>query len=402
MGKQTINGDVEITGQLLKGDLKALYHLGAYDSVDTSNADYDVITRGTGHATTFRELAKQIGGTTYGDGVPSWASTRQSINTTMFANGGITSIYPVMSNDSAWGYSGNSNIVIGYSSDRISVYGKSPLTGAILLDTLIEIEYQLSSPYTEKHIKNQPLSTLDQNGENWLRGMYEKTLNLWDSGDVVASTGGAHSWQNKRVIKTLPAGTYTIVSTHSGSVGYIGIGIGSTSYVSEGGSDSPHSFTLSQTSEVWFDWYASLSTSIDNTTIYSNIMLNSGSTAKPFVDYNGKVMHAIDVEGVKLWENGNPNTSFSPNAVSLPTLPEYSRILFAFKLNNDGSYATQSLLVFKEVGKYAFLACVGSGGDTWERTAFIETSTTIRFMVGKHSGNDDNYALIPVAIYGIK
>lgn len=47
MGTQVINGDVEITGQLLKGDLKALYHLGDYDSANTSNANYDVITRGT-------------------------------------------------------------------------------------------------------------------------------------------------------------------------------------------------------------------------------------------------------------------------------------------------------------------------------------------------------------------
>ena len=258
---------------------KALYHLGVYDSVDTSNADYDLITRGTGYVDCAN--ATWTSGTSGTSGMTYWETTLSGavIGTIGYIPNVECSDY-ALNGSNQYPTSTNYGVFV-FTGTIITIYSQTRPSGSI--------SYALATPYTEKVFKNLPISQLDQAGENWLRGEYEKGLNLWDSGDVVASTGGSHSWRNKRVRKTLPAGFYTIVSKHSGSVGYLGIGIGSTSYVSEGGSDNPHTFSLTQESEVWFDWYASLGTSIDNTTTYSNIMLNSGVTAYPFQPYCSEV-----------------------------------------------------------------------------------------------------------------
>lgn len=110
----------------------------------------------------------------------------------------------------------------------------------------------------------------------------------------------------------------------------------------------------------------------------------------------------IERKGDLLWENATPNAEFRPNVIPLSTLPDYDRVLFAFKLNTGNSNASQTLLVFKEVGKTAFLACIGPGGDRWSRRATFQDDTHISFLEGKQDNSENNYACIPLAIYGIK
>ena len=110
--------------------------------------------------------------------------------------------------------------------------------------------------------------------------------NLWKYGDI-SVTANNSTYTNEFKDLILNAGTYTIKANNvSGEISHL--------YVTDASSGATildvtpttaTSFTLSSTTNCRFYWYASLNVAITNTSTYSNIMLNEGSTALPYEPY---------------------------------------------------------------------------------------------------------------------
>ncbi len=173
---------------------KNLYNLGVYDTF-VSNGDGTVtITRKTGYA--------------YFDGSVSERWEHQSTtpgNYRMKLDNAIFGITKEQNNSNvkfvankneitasqSWGAS-NTGVGIENASDEgktfnvvyfSSQFNKSNANTLnefkiFLAENPIYIQYELESPYTETVIENQPIHTLPQDGEVWLRDEWEKGLNL--------------------------------------------------------------------------------------------------------------------------------------------------------------------------------------------------------------------------------
>lgn len=524
MGKQIINGDVEITGQLLKGDLKALYHLGAYDSVDTSNSGYDVITRRT----------------IWLNSKSGWARDPDANGLARFyivipksvATNVITSNFPIVT-----AYSTGEGVCIIDDGEGGWLIGyKVSLSGNVCIPHDLEIQVQLASAYNETNIKNQPFSTLGQNGENWLRGEYEKTLNLfgqslyqggWNSPEnskysnatrvcndtktpvepnttyTITNSGGKQisvqyrtsagvvnggtGWQESGVTFTTPndcvlldiifrnSDNSNLTPSQVGSImlnegnhaypyqpydkfnGFLKdeyekqlnlwsvsfgsvywtadwyfIGARDASYFQPVKPNTTYTIALNEAKNFVVQYFDSSKTNITDTaqglkqtltfTTPSNcayirvpyvrngsdiswVMLNEGDTAKPFVDFYGRIMHAIDVEGVLLWQNGNEDTSFATQTISVPNMSEFKYLMFGFKINSSATSITQYFKIKckSSSGGYAWFSFIDdSSTDTYKRTIKINSMTSITFNEGYRNSSATSNSCIPTTIYGIK
>jgi len=398
--------------------LKALYHLGAYDSVDTSNADYDLITRNCAFKNAwevdFEEVSALTENGVYPCSFPSGSGeATPTSEVTIVANGfnskfgnwTPTEDYQILQypNDSSF---------------RIIIDGCTSIAEAkaYLQAHNVVLCYKTATSYTEKVLKNQPLSTLDQNGENWLRGEYEKTLNLFDLGfsswsNTITDTKNYFnfvlyingSWASGKHIDStgiqiITFTTSSWVSTwsllHSGSAADIWIVKDNTKCPLKPNT----TYTLS------FNVIGYNPSSVGGLSI-SNIMLVEGDTPKPFVDYNGKVMHAIDVEGVLLWQNGNEDTSFGEQTISVPNMSAYKYLMFGFKINSSATSITQYFKIKckNSSGGYAWFSFIDdSSTDTYKRTIKINSMTSITFNAGYRNSSTTPNSCIPTTIYGIK
>lgn len=127
-------------------------------------------------------------------------------------------------------------------------------------------------------------------------------------------------------------------------------------------------------------------------------MLAKSGTSVPYQPYCGKIMHAIDVVGVKLWENADPLNSFEGRITGLPTLADYKFLDIYYKATDT---TTSGYLVTRCSGDanpffLTFISTTyrGRGGN-------VEI-TSINFGPGYENGQEKNTVCIPYAIYGIK
>lgn len=313
----------------LKDDtLKNAYHLGAFDSVDTSNSAYDLITRRT-KVVKITKVHGSYSGTQVCQGVfntpdsVDFSTSDQVINDTMVAS--ITRYTPAsMYGENRTGICSYKN---GNGDNMLIITAQNCTTEAQLNAYLsanpIYVEYQLSSSYTEKVIKNQPLNTLDQNGSEWLRNEWEKGLNLFDingkyeetyynpsisvSGSTLTVTG---YWYTIQLIKVKKYTNYNISSIISGTVvdllavyEWTGNDIGNvlTRIYSDNGSPTNDTFNTGSYDVIALLFYGGNATS--GTTTYTNTMLVEGDHAYPYKDYNGKLIHEKDLETFESGEN---------------------------------------------------------------------------------------------------
>ena len=340
MGKQIINGDVEITGQLLKGDYKALYHLGAYDSVDTSNANYDVITRGTGYLNAWEANFR----TDFDDSLNlngdfpcrNPVDLATPITATNMVGNGLSNRF------GTWTANDDYQILQDNDPDfRFHLNGCTTIAQAKawLQSNNVVLEYQLSSTYTEKVLKNRPLSTLDQNGENWLRGEYEKQLNLLDVHNAFSFVNASASSDNTIVFSTPnnSSGDIKVQLYNNGTfVRSLANRIVTSGFLSR-------SFTKLDTfNEIWMSFsgnsqdgfarykISGLETgatySISMNITYSStgsslaqVMLNEGDHALPYQPYNGKVMHEADIKPSQIAFFHSNGSQLVPYGSGLPS-----------------------------------------------------------------------------------
>lgn len=135
--------------------------------------------------------------------------------------------------------------------------------------------------------------------------------------------------------------------------------------------------------------------------------------ANTFLKWDGSSWGAAPIsEGSKftfdlLWENANPSGTFSPQTISVGGAGYKMYYVVFRQVNNGAAYA----MFLYPVGANFTLACVSVGiGNTmcYKRSISFSTEAYIEFTKGiKHNTNassntDDNNAMVPYRVYGMK
>ena len=309
-------------------NLKMKYNLGDFDTVDTSDSKYDIITRRTGHYKfTGQEFLHNSSGNyplfylvpfTIGyDGVVDTTSA-DNIKTNFGYKGGLT-------NPNTY-YPNKIEISNGYfyfqpTSDIDSVSKMKKLLAGNVMTFILPSALQ----YTEKVIKNQPLITLDKQGSEFVKKEWEKSQNLWDENWGVgfySTSNGTRIVANDALcsnnpIKVKPNTTYFISSpyTANNQVPYIFYYDASGNFVGYSYGDSGHNssaFTTPSTCYLINFGYPNLSTPVSYN---NNIMLVEGDHIYPYQPYSGAPVHEQDIADMaKTNVNNNFSTTQTINA----------------------------------------------------------------------------------------
>ena len=189
------------------------------------------------------------------------------------------------------------------------------------------IQYELLTSYTEQVIENQPIHTLDQNGEEWLRDEWEKGLNLnsynggnggangvtyvWDEDAQTLTLNSSGSPNNAifmTLIERLPAGKYSVVTeVLSGTVspGHIRVGMHYSDDSTNGwqasniplsaGITTLHFYTAQTSNVVLMTPYEGAATTTV-TDFKVRIAIYRGNVEYPWYPYNGDIIRQKDID----------------------------------------------------------------------------------------------------------
>lgn len=209
---------------------KSIYNLGAYDTYISNGDGTATITRKTGYI----RLDGSEDGWSYD--LPNRGIYIDNLADNSANNNSPKSNYKIGSSDTTpfLVFQPPYTTGQGINPSRINVYNVSDNLedGLYYLSKYpLYIQYELAISYTETVIDNQPFATLDQNGEQWLRSEWAKTVNLnpykgsgsvhgfnwtYDDDDQSLTFNGVQTDNNAWLISlvkpnTLPAGVYTFI-----------------------------------------------------------------------------------------------------------------------------------------------------------------------------------------------
>lgn len=310
---------------------KSLYNLGAYDTfVDNGNGTA-TITRKTGYfnLTSQDDWASPVAWTVFtSDSDANIVNFiyRNLGNTYEYSpNKTVCNVFRFSADGSgSWNNPGATNINFFHypSSIRVDIcFDVSTLSGSDNKDKLIRylsvhapVLYQYEVPegyeYTEDVILDQPIHTIDQHGEQWLRDEWEKGLNLIDDSSVAGTVLATSRAFDVPVI--LEAGDYSIcihvndVSTVANVVdGYLSDASDNNIVDVTGQDDSSGdnavnrvyyvTVTASQASQITkFHWYYNNDGGISGKTL-KGVSIYRGRVQYPYQPYNGKIIHENDL-----------------------------------------------------------------------------------------------------------
>lgn len=286
--------------------LKNMYNLGAFDTfVDNGNGTA-TITRKTGYV---RIDGSQNWARWSGDGNYFYTKTPQAAY--LDNNSGMcVGSNPELSFSGAWNaencfwvYSHGNSGWGSFFANNIDGVNSPETCKAYFAQHPTYVQYELATSYTEEVILDQPIHTLDVNGEQFVRDEWEKALNLanpWSAkriGDLYTiSEDGAFlgiasldnrpwNYNNADIYMVLDPGTYTASVTFSGTLSQ---NSGSNIFA-EDGTQFEQSFTLSQETSI------GIMLKIYDGGI-AKVMLNEGSNAYPYQPYNGAIVHEKELE----------------------------------------------------------------------------------------------------------
>lgn len=241
------------------------------------------------------------------------------------------------------------------------------------------------------NIKKENLPSTLQPVADFALSEYEKTLNLingiFTNGQAYSGTGNTYSDSSAKCI-LLELEPNTEYALNNGGYSWVNEYDSTKTFLRQ--KPAPGTFTTS--SDCVF---VGLTYPID-----ANAMLNFGETVSPYQPYNGDVMHAIDVEGVKLWENASPTSAFVGQTVTISDSTGYKRLKFVFKRTND-NYVVP-IIIETNNGFGDIYLSTALRGTVFAREVHILSHTSIQFAGGTEGTAVNNSACVPVTVYGIK
>lgn len=305
---------------------KSIYNLGAYDTYISNGDGTATITRKTGYIRldgsengwSYDLLNRGI----YIDNLADNSANNNSPKSNYKIGSSDTTPFIVFQPPYTTGQ--------GINQSRINVYNVSDNLedGLYYLSKYpLYIQYELAISYTETVIDNQPFATFDQNGEQWLRSEWAKTVNLnpykesgssygftwtYDDDDQSLTFNGIQTTDNIWLIRlvnpnTLPAGVYTfIVRVLSGTYtlgegatnGILRVGCSKNAINGEYslivlGDPGIYRIVLNTTNESSFIIMNAFRGGSGNTlTDYKiQIALYEGNVNYPFYPHNGHIVH---------------------------------------------------------------------------------------------------------------
>lgn len=170
-----------------EGYRKNLYNLGLYDTVVSNGDGTATITRKTGYKKITLDDVNSTWNGTSGVSTMRWGY----VNGPTLVENSYGANYPTKFGDPSW-ISTTACLSAGNNRPRIYAPVEDYPTPKdfIVANPDIVIQYELPEPYNETVIENQPIHTLNQAGEEWLRDEWEKGLNFIKSSQLGVYTNG--------------------------------------------------------------------------------------------------------------------------------------------------------------------------------------------------------------------
>jgi hypothetical protein len=395
---------------------KNYYNLGAYDSI---------VDNGDGTGTVYRK-------TRYTDlGTLDWRYADGAFYAFLFSISdraryhGYCSKYTNSSDDVNWNEQDDKHFNIG---QNISGGGpsigikdtdysdvdtfKNAVSGVILIHEVAE-----AYTYTETVILNQPIHTLNQDMEQRVRAEVEKGLNLFDN-DLLTKKSFSASGNSSSETMRIELWYDLALTSFFNMV-----------FIENGGKSNTITFTLNSNSNIYARVGINGSIADDkyyiDTPLYltagtytltlnlesektqgsatiRDIMLTKGTIPYPYQPYKGEIIRESDVNGVLLWENGSPTSTYGEGDITLNmSLSNFKYVVFECKDYSD--YATQIYkfrLLQSSVYLYLNYARGGGSGSSVSRAIQVKSYTEIRVNYAYSNGTSDLTRLIPYRIYG--
>lgn len=395
----------------------SLYNLGAYDTYVDNGDGTTTITRQTGYKTY------------YGTEDEKW----RIINDYFYATDNSIKAYGTFSDDTygeaqqknSYGFAtvipsafNNSSITNKISFGNNGINFGLKISGVTTLNSFkeylgkkpISIEYKLATSYTETIITGLPQITLDKQGCEWLRGEWEKGLNLINIKNIS---------NNGIIYPNLPAGTYTFSLKTTGTGDGFNLKINSLSGDTIGSAGIKNgygvvTFTVTSVVDLYFNGWGNTWTNYD-------IMLVKGFVPYPYQPYNSA--YHITNNQADLLSN---EEELSRNLFNVPDESQTSKGVTKNIINNEialhgtttDKEAAGKFELYLEPGTYTFSNKIISGsGDTmrlvfhdinwsWQKTMLLGdngstatiTNTERRVICEYYQDDNRSYNLLTLAI----
>lgn len=269
---------------------KTLYNLGAYDTYTSNGDGTATITRKTGYIVINAEDCTSRDQSSVSGNYCCYTSIKpQNVGGVFGATIGVSNNgYTVQNNNINF----TPNLGIGLTNENGAdsvVIRNDSFTDVsqyrAICPIYVQFELAEAAQYTEKVIENQPLNTLPQDGEQWVRSEWEKGLNLCEGHYSTLDMGSNH---HMVAIGTYPAGTYYLQITGGTSAWlYLGDTYYNENPLPDGLITSGFSFTLTEETTLNIDWYG-----YDVSGTNYTVMLNKGTVGYPYQPYNGEIVRS--------------------------------------------------------------------------------------------------------------
>ena len=330
---------------------KSLYNLGAYDTYVDNGDGTATITRKTGY---------------YKVPIENFVSDDTSLHVfQQYID--IPNAYSSYGNEDGYNHNAASNTykLGNYNADdTFYISGDNYLrvkdtrysSASALISALADvggmfIQYELVTSYTEDVILDQPIHTLDVNGEQFVRDEWEKTLNLYNHNEVSDFSGNMNEnnfgegtinvdWKGTTSYGTINfnaknGATFSCI-LDSASAGWWAFGMswlyqdGTSEELTTNqqiGTSGRFTFSSAAKEVIGIRITVNLSWSA------SNVMINEGSHAYPYQPYNGAIVHEIRTPLYFSTDNVSPASidQIGGNWTSLGSFMVGSNTIYAWK-----------------------------------------------------------------------
>lgn len=306
------------------GYIKNLYNLSAFDTYISDGDGTATITRKTGYVSSCAGLGWYFGNSVTVNGVlcdvfyvdingvakPTMSNLKLSDYTNITPQQG-NAAYTIRTTSD-----GNFQISLPNDITQKSVENLKKY----LLENDFSIQYELATSYTETAIDNQPIHTLNQDGEQWLNNEWEKGLNLLNlikntytkSGLTIehlspsqVKINGTNTIGNCDIylMGSASGGSYTSLdptkyyccTANNGGFSAFSVIISGGNVIGYGGSDGKYDPSqYSNVTEVRY--FVRVPVGAYSNRII-NIMLNEGSHPYPYEPYNGGIVRENELNG---------------------------------------------------------------------------------------------------------